>query len=144
MSSCVIDTSAVLAHLFGERGGDAAEGWMDRGAAISTANVQEVIAKLVDQDVRQGTSVADALAHAMQDFEALVLDVVDLTLEDAVQAGALVPFQRSDDLSAGDRCCLALGKRLALPIVHAEQKWQPLVNQLGIELVLIREARDTH
>ena len=30
MSACVIDASAVLAYLFGERGGDEAEVWMGR------------------------------------------------------------------------------------------------------------------
>ena len=142
MSACVIDTSAVLAHLFGERGGDEADAWMDRGAAISTANAQEVIAKLVDRDVRNGTRLDDALAAAVQDFENLVLNVLDLTIEDAVAAGAMAPLQRSHDLSAGDRCCLALGKRLGLPVIHAEQTWQPLAGDLGLELVLVRKARE--
>ena len=144
MSACVIDASAVLAHLFGERGGDEAADWMDRGAAISTANAQEVIAQLVVRDVRNGADAAQALVDAVEDFDALVLDVMDLTMEDATQAGAWGPYQKANNLSAGDRCCMALGKRLGLPVVHAEQSWQPLADELGLELVLAREARDAH
>ena len=141
MSACVIDASAVLAYLFGERGGDEAEAWMGRGAAISTANAQEVIAKLVDKDVRAGRPLEDAVRDGLQDFDGLVLEVVDLTIEDAVAAAAMVPLQRSANLSAGDRCCLALGRRLGLPVVHAEQRWQPLAGDLGLELVLVRDPQ---
>ena len=142
MSGCVIDASAVLAFLFAERGKDEVSGWMDRGATISTANAQEVIAKLVDRDVRGGADPDAAIAAAVEDFDALVLDVVDLTIADAIQAAALAPLQRSHGLSAGDRCCLALGKRLGLPVVHAEQKWQPLKKELALELVLVRPPSD--
>ena len=141
MTACVIDTSAVLSFLFQERGESVASAWMDRGAAISTANAQEVIAKLVDRAVRDGTDADEALARAVANLEGLVLDGVDLTLDDAVQAGAWAPLQRSHGLGAGDRCCLALGRRLGLPVVHAEQAWQPLAAELGLELVLVREAR---
>lgn len=140
MSACVIDASAVLAYLFGERGGDEAEVWMGRGAAISTVNAQEVIARLIDRDVRAGRGLDQAVADAVRDFDGLVLEIVDLTMEDAVAAAAFAPLQRSNDLSAGDRCCLALGKRLGIPVVHAEQKWQPLAGDLSHDLVLVREA----
>ena len=140
-SACVIDTSAVLAFMFRERGADVVSDWMDRGAAISTANAQEVVAVLVGRAVRDGTDPEDATAKAVRNLESLVLDVMDLTFDDAVQAGAWATFQRSDNLSAGDRCCLALGRRLGLPVVHAEQGWQPLAGDLGVELVLVREAR---
>lgn len=134
-----MDASAILAHLFGEQGGEEALDWMDRGAAISTANAQEVVAQLVARDVRNGADPDKAFADAVEDFEALVLDVENLTIEDAFQAAGWAPYQRSANLSAGDRWCLALGKRLDLPVVHAEQAWQPLAEELGLELVLVRE-----
>ncbi len=99
------------------------------------------MAVLVGRAVRDGGDPDDATFKAVHNLESLVLDVMDLTFDDAVQAGAWAPFQRSDNLSAGDRCCLALGRRLGLPIVHAEQAWQPLAGDLGLELVLVREAR---
>lgn len=141
MSACVIDASAVLAHLLGERGGDVALSWIDRGAAISTANAQEVLARLVDLDIRNGRDPEKATSDAARDFADLNLAVFDLTLEDAIEAASLAPLQRSHGMSAGDRCCLALGRRLGLPVVHAEQRWQPLEESLGQELVLVREAR---
>ena len=88
---------------------------------ISTANAQEVVAVLIGRAVRDGTDPDDATAKAVRNLESLVLDVMDLTFDDAVQAGAWAPFQRSDNLDVGDRCCLALGRRLGLPVVHAEQ-----------------------
>ena len=126
MSACVIDASAVLAYLLGERGEDEVRAWMDRGAAISTANVQEVMAKLIDR----GTPREDARA----DVELLALDVIHLTLGDAEEAAAMIALTKPHGLSAGDRCRLALGRRLGLPVVHAEQRRQ------GLDLVPIREA----
>ena len=132
MSACVIDASAVLAYLFGERGEDQARLWMDRGAAISTANVQEVMAKLIDRGTPR--------EEARTDVELLALDVAELTLPDAEEAAALIALAKPHGLSAGDRCCLALGRRLGLPVVHAEQRWQALAEGLGMDLVLVREA----
>lgn len=131
MTACVIDASAVLAFLFGERGGDVAQVWLDRGAAMSTANVQEVVATLVGR----GASLADAVAT----IDDLAVEVVDLTLADAIAAGGLIAITRPIGLSAGDRCCLALGRRLGVPVVHAERRWQPLAGAVGVEMVLIRE-----
>ena len=128
----MIDASAVLAYLFGERGEDEVRIWMDRGAAISTANVQEVMAKLIDR----GTAREEARA----DVELLALDVAELTLADAEEAAAMIALTKPRGLSAGDRCCLALGRRLGLPVVHAEQRWQELAEDLRLDLVLIRET----
>lgn len=134
MTACVIDASAVLAFLFGERGGDIAQAWLDRGAAMSTANVQEVVAKLVGR----GASLADAVATIGD----LAVEAADLTLADAITAGGLIAITKPIGLSAGDRCCLALGRRLGVPVVHAEQRWQALAGDMGVEMVLVREAAD--
>ena len=131
MSACVIDASAVLAYLFDERGADVACDWMDRGAAISTANVQEVVAKLIDK----GSSHEDA----GDDVDLLALDIIDLTYEDSLTAGAMIATTKSVGLSAGDRCCIALAKRLAVPAVHAERRWQELASNLEVEMILVRE-----
>ena len=139
-----MDTSAVLAFLFQERGQEVASEWLDRGATISTAYVLEVIAILVARAVKDGADPQDAYVKALRNVDGMVLDIAELTVEDALQAGAWVTFQKSANLSAGDRCCLALGKRLALPVVHAEQAWQPLGSDLGLELVLVREMRDAN
>ncbi len=90
------------------------------------------MAKLIDR----GTAREDAGA----DVELLALDVADLTLEDAEEAAAMIALTKPLGLSAGDRCCLALGRRLGLPVVHAEQRWQGLAADLGLTPVLVREA----
>lgn len=86
MSACVIDASAVLAYLFGERGEHEARLWMDRGAAISTANVQELVSKIV----RDGGTAGDAAAIAA----GLGLAVHPLTEPLGVEAGAMIAVTR--------------------------------------------------
>ena len=49
MPTCVIDTSAVFADL-GEEGAIEARRWL-RDAAISALNLQEIVAKAVDEGV---------------------------------------------------------------------------------------------
>ena len=127
----MIDASAVLAFVFDERDGDVAQPWLGHGAAMSTASVQEVVAKLVGG----GASLADAVATR----DDLAVEVMELTLADAIAAGGLIADTKPIGPSAGDRCCLALGRRLNLPVVHAEQRSQPLSGEVGAELVLVRE-----
>lgn len=67
--------------------------------------------------------------------------IVKLTLEDAVEAGALIAITKPHGPSMGDRCCLALGRRLALPVVHAERRRQRLPDGIGVERVLVRGRR---
>lgn len=61
-------------------------------------------------------------------------------MADAEEAAAMIALTKPHGPSAGDRCCLALGRRLALLVMHAERRWQGLAEDLGLELVLVREA----
>ena len=131
MSACVIDASAVLACLFGERGEDEARLWMDRGAAISTADAQEAMAEPIDRGTPR--------EEARTDVGLLALDVAALTLADAEAAAMIAPSEPHGP-SAGDRGRLALGRRLGLPAVHAERRWQAPAERLGMDLVPVREV----
>lgn len=128
--ACAIDTSAILAHLQGEAGGDVVLDWLERGAAASILNVQELASKLAEAGVERGqveATVAD-----------LSLDVRPITLELALDAG----FMRADagrrGLSHGDRACLALARSLGLPAVTADRPWADVAPALGVEVSLIR------
>lgn len=130
MNTGVLDASAVLVYLFDERGVDVVRKSMDDGAAISTANVQEVVARLV----RMGATLEDASTT----IDDLAVEVFDLTSEDAVVAGGLIKWSAPHGLSAGDRCCLALAHRLRLPAISADRAWAEMPNELGVTIVLVR------
>ena len=53
MTACVIDTSAILAYAFAERGATKIERWIDAGAAASALTVQETLSKLCQTGMSQ-------------------------------------------------------------------------------------------
>jgi len=130
MTACIIDTSAVLAHLQGESGGDAAFDWLAKGASISILNVQELASKLAEAGVSR------------EDTEATItdlgVDIRPITVGLAVDAGFLRMQTKKKGLSHGDRACLALARSLNLPAVTADQVWLDLAEELEAEVVLVR------
>ncbi len=124
----VFDASAVLAALLQERGGDKAQALMEEGGAvIGSVNYAEVMGKLFER----GVSLDDARSA----WSTVPLTIEPLTQEHALAAAWLRPRTRTLGLSLGDRCCLALGRTLGVPIVTAEHAWQSLD---GFQLVPIR------
>lgn len=127
--SVVLDSSAVLAAIFGEEGGGQVIAHLDRRSAwISAVNLAEILGKLVDV----GYSEADARATA-GDLAALVRT---FDAETAAIAGLLRGKTRRAGLSLGDRACLALGLAEGLPVVTADRAWAEL--ELGIPVEVIR------
>ena len=127
MTKAVLDTSAILAWFWNERGGDRLYDVLNE-AHISAVNLGEVAQKLVDRPVDDATIglMLGRLAAVIEPFNQ----------EDALQAGLWRRATRSRGLSLGDRACLALGKRLGLPVYTADRAWAEL--DLGVEVVLIR------
>ena len=103
---------------------------MASGPIICTANLSEVMAVLV----RDGMAASDA-AGIIAD---LPIDVVDLTLDLALSAGALIALTRRAGLSLGDRVCLALAIRERLPAVTADTGWTTIADAVGVTVQLIR------
>ena len=130
MATCAIDTSAILAHLQNETGGDVVLDWLERGAAVSILNVQELASKLAEAGVERG-QVEATLAD-------LSLEIRPITVDLALDAG----FMRADagrrGLSHGDRACLALARQLGLPAVTADRPWADVAPALGVEVSLVR------
>jgi ribonuclease VapC len=126
---CVLDASAVLAWLFGERGEQVVDRVLEH-AALSAVNLAEVVYRSDEAGMR--------VDHLPRDLEALGLRVVAFTDEDAV----LVPEVRRaarrerQRLALADCCCLATGLRLKLPVVGGDQAWERL--RLGVEVHPIR------
>lgn len=127
MTEVVLDSSAILAQLQGEMGGDLVAGYMP-DAFLSAVNLAEVAQKLVN-DGATDQGVRDTLAD-------LPCDVVDFDRAMAMRAGLMRRTTRAQGLSLGDRACLALGERLGLSVLTADRAWAEL--DLGVEVVLIR------
>ena len=128
MSKVVLDASALLAVLNQEPGSDR---WADSvaGAAISAVNLSEVIGKLVDLGVPE-----DDIRRIIEPVD---LDVVPFDDTQAWTAGLLRRLTRTAGLSLGDRACLALGQRMKLPVLTADQAWKDL--RIGVQVRLVRQ-----
>jgi len=122
----VLDASAVLAYLQREAGHERVGSALADGAAISAVNLAEVYAKAVER----GISSEEVRAR----IKALGLLVLKFDEDDALRSAALYPKARAAGLSLGDRACLALGQRLGLPVLTADQAWKRVP---GIRLELL-------
>ncbi len=133
MSSAVLDASALLAYLRDEPGAEAVADAVAAGAAISTVNLGEVLSRVADRGGDPGD-----VAQRMTDEGLLggAIAVEPFTSADAIDVGRIRPMTRTHGLSLGDRACLALARRLALPAITADKTWSKL--DLGIEVQQIR------
>jgi len=127
MADWILDSSAVLAFLRGEPGGEVAEAALP-SALISAVNLAEVVGRLVDN----GSGEDDAARLAMRGG----FRVVDFDRALGLRAGALRLVTRHQGLSLGDRACLALAEREQLPVLTADRAWASL--DIGVDIRLIR------
>jgi ribonuclease VapC len=123
----VLDSSAVLAYLQNEPGGETALAAFT-GAVMSSVNYAEVITKLIEW----GATADEAETTA----EVLALDLVVADAIRCVQAGRLHARTKRRGVSIGDRFCLALAEETGLPVLTADRGWTSL--DLGVEVRLIR------
>ena len=123
----VIDTSAILAVIFGELGSEKVIPYLSVGG-ISTVNLSEVATVAV----RRGAeleAIRTSLSH-------LSLEIIPFDADQAYQAASLEPFARSHNLSLGDRACLATGLTMNRTVLTADRRWGEL--SLPIEIRVIR------
>lgn len=129
--SVVLDSSALLALLRGERGADVVAGHA-RGALILTVNVAEVVQRMLELNVAPEIVLAEQAR----------LDIVSVpfSVNHAVIAAKLRKPTKEKGLALGDRACLALALERCLPVLTADDDW--LAVETGADIRLIRERRD--
>ena len=126
MPDAILDASAVLAFLHREPGAESVRSILE-DSAISTVNLSEVIAKLVETGTDPDKAV---LVTREQPFQPM-----DHTLEQAQVAGALRAATRQAGLSLGDRACLALALALNLPVYTTDRAWRDLPLDVDVRVI---------
>ena len=129
----VLDASALLAHLNDEPGADVVEDALMKGAAISAANLAEVLSKLGELG-EDPEKVNESLWR--RGLLGTNVEVFPLVAEDAVAIADLHRKTKPHGLSLGDRACLGLALRLRLPALTADRTWSRL--RVGVKVETIR------
>jgi PIN domain nuclease of toxin-antitoxin system len=110
----VLDASAVLCLLQEEKGAERVARALP-AAIIGAVNYSEVVGKLVDAGIDEGT--IEGLAETLQ------LKVIPFSRTHARLAGALRAATRKLGLSLGDRACLALAAAEGATALTCERSW---------------------
>jgi len=122
VSEHVLDASALLAVMLGERGADRIEEFL-AGAVIA-----EVVAKLQERGVPD--------VEIDRDIAELDLPVIPFDAAQAMAAGKLRARTRGVGLSLGDRACLGLALARGLPAVTIDREWGAL--NVGATVIVAR------
>jgi len=127
MSRIVVDTSAIIACINNEPGGN-----FLRAPELDFVLSSVILAEVIGILVREGDTLQDARAS----IEIFEFEIVDFGRELAEQAGALIALTKPFGLSLADRACLALAARENLPALTADRAWQGV--QSGVQIQFIR------
>jgi PIN domain nuclease of toxin-antitoxin system len=125
----VLDASALLAVLHGERGYELAMPHL-HGGLVSAVNYSEVLKKMLER----GSELSLTRLHLAR----FNLSIVPFAEAEAVRTAEIWPQCKPFGLSSADRACLALGLLRNATIVTADQRMRE--TELELNIVLIRET----
>lgn len=122
----VLDSSVLLAIVFGERGEERA-GELVGTALVSAVNLSEAAAKMNERgfDPDETSTLLGGLGF----------DVVTFAEADAYAAGRLRNTTKKAGLSFGDRACLALALRESAGVVTADRAWVDIDVGVAVEVI---------
>ncbi len=124
---CALDASALLAVLNEEEGASVVAPFLD-GAAMSAVNWSETVQKAARRGI--------ATQGLRNEVEALGVRIVAFDPLQAEEAAALWPQTTAAGLSLGDRSCLALARREAVPAVTTDRSWSSV--SVGVQIHVVR------
>jgi ribonuclease VapC len=135
LSTFVLDASGLLALLLDEQGAEEVEKMLANSAAISSANLAEALSKVAERGADPRRVAGDLEANGVL---GALLEVEPVTAEDAITIAEMRPATKPHGLGLGDRICLALGRRLDLPVMTADRRWVELEDVLGVKVYAFR------
>jgi ribonuclease VapC len=129
VSEIVLDASALIAMLKGEKGADTVAAAI-ADARICTINYAEVVTHFIH------LGMPEREVDAMLDPLPMTIVPTDKAL--AQMAGRLRAATAGHGLSLGDRFCLALAQRDSLPAWTSDQSWKAVADVVKTKVVAIR------
>lgn len=127
MSRVVLDASAILAIIKGERGMEKLTPRLLSDACAGAVNLSEVQTKLIQAGWNP--------AQAWEDATSPIREVVSFDSKQSRIAGDLAAETKRLGLSLGDRACLALGLTLRAPVYTTEQIWKQVRLDISIHVI---------
>ncbi len=124
--SVVLDASSVLVLLLDQPGADVVMEVL-RAGVLSAVNLAEVLSKLTDRGADVSGLTDDLVAAGVR--------VEPMTVADAAEVAELRRIDQGRLLSLGDRCCLALGRRLSAPVLTVDRAWSELDGDVEVRQV---------
>ena len=125
----VLDSSAVIAYLKGERGAA-----LVRKIIHNTIMLTVNLAEVLQWGIRNGRDIEQLPARLNR--TGLVL--INYTPTHAFETGRMYLSTYPLNISLGDRACLSLAKTLGVPAYTADTGWEHL--NIGAEVRLIRRG----
>ena len=130
MSKVVLDASALLALINGEKGADKVEPLIGR-IVMSSVNITEVASKIYD------LLDSNNEEQCKLSIEPFIDSVIEFDKTQCYLTAALKNQTKNQGLSLGDRACIALGILTDLPIYTADKAWGELKIP-NAKIILIR------
>jgi PIN domain nuclease of toxin-antitoxin system len=127
--SIVLDASAIIAMLKGERGAAKVASAIAE-ARVSSVNYAEVVSHFVHAGMpeRQIDAMLDPLPMTIVSADKALAQLAGRLRASTVDAG----------LSLADRFCLALARRDGLPAWTSDQNWKKVADAIDVKVVAIR------